>query len=772
MNKKLYILHLEDNVNDAELVCSTLEANGVDCEVTRVDTKTDFISAIEQHSYDLIISAYTLPSFNGLTALKIAHQKSPEIPFIFVSTTIGEDVAIESLLSGATDYVLKQKISRLVPAVMRALGEAGERKERKRAEAALRVSEARFRGLLESAPDPIVIAATRGEIVFVNIQTEKVFGYSRDELFGKSIECLIPERFRAKHKDHMKRFALDPKARPMGTKLDLVALRKDCTEFSVDIMLSPLQMNDEFAVLAVIRNVTEIKRAEEDIRNAEVRYRTLFQQSPDGIVVIDPENLLPIEFNERVHTQLGYSREEFAQLRISDYEVIDEPEEIKARAEKIMREGRTEFETKHRTKNGDIKHVHVTVLAFILHDKPMFYAIYRDITDQKKVTLGLKNLEAQLFQMQKLESIGTLAGGIAHDFNNILGIIMAHSSILKKELGPGKFFQSVESIATATQRGAALVRQLLTFAHKTDVHFESVNVNIVVNEIQKLLSETLSKTIIVATTLQEAIPLVNADSSQLHRILLNLCINARDAMSDNGILSLTTGVVRLESLQPRFPEAKAREYLQIEVADTGTGIDEQTRSRIFEPFFTTKGVGKGTGLGLALVFGLVKSHEGFVDVESELGKGTIFRVFLPIPEQTVESTQSKERMEQEIPGGSETILLIEDEEALKELVKAVLVSKGYKVLTAGDGEEAIHIYSLHQAEIDLVLSDLGLPKFGGMEVFKRLKAIKPKVKVIIASGYIESNAKSEMYKLGVVQFVQKPYMPDELLRRIREVIGG
>ena len=390
----------------------------------------------------------------------------------------------------------------------------------------------------------------------------------------------------------------------------------------------------------------------------------------------------------------------------------------------------------------------------------------------KRAEQTKRGLEAQLQQAQKLESIGTLASGIAHDFNNILGIILGYSSLLERlREDPQRHSESVEAIKKATQRGADLVKQLLVFARKHEALLESLSVNALITEITKLLKETFPKTISISTFLQQDLPTLVADVSQIHQVLLNLLVNARDAIPDQGSISITTKTIEGDTIISRFPKATARQYIQIEVTDTGIGMDEATHLRIFEPFFTTKGPGKGTGLGLAVVFGIIEHHSGFIDVRSALGEGTIFNVYLPIPERTIKEVQEARKI-QELTGGTETILIIEDEEMLRELLRSSLVLQGYTVLTAQDGKQGVEIYQSHQKEIAVVVSDIGLPFLGGHEVFNRIRKINPKAKVILASGFFEPEIRSEMYKAGLKEFIQKPYLVGEVLQKIREVLDN
>jgi PAS domain S-box-containing protein len=401
-----------------------------------------------------------------------------------------------------------------------------------------------------------------------------------------------------------------------------------------------------------------------------------------------------------------------------------------------------------------------------------FIAVQEDITSRKKADEERRNLEAQVMQMQKMESIGTLAGGVAHDFNNILGIILGHCSLIGRVINdPARIAKSVDAMNKAVQRGASLVRQILTFARKTDVLFEQVRLGDVIAEFVKMLEETFPKTILFEVALENRAAIIDADRTQLHQTLLNLCVNARDAMPNGGKISITMDQVSGNTLRERFPDSLAASYERVRVADTGTGMDEQTRLRIFEPFFTTKAHGKGTGLGLAVVYGIINSHHGYIDVESEFGKGTTFSLFFPLPEAPAESAvEGTAREEDAGAGGNETILLVEDEEMLRELLTGLLKAKGYTVLAAADGEEAVRIYEKQCKDIDLVVTDMGLPRLSGADAFAEMRKINPSARVILASGYVEPQIKSTLIADGARAFIQKPYVPAEVLQVVRTTI--
>jgi len=382
-----------------------------------------------------------------------------------------------------------------------------------------------------------------------------------------------------------------------------------------------------------------------------------------------------------------------------------------------------------------------------------------------------KKLQTELFQSQRLESIGTIAGGIAHDFNNILGIILGHLPIMEKRRDdPERFSRSLDAVMKAAKRGANLVKQLLTFARKVEVITESVRVNDIVVELCDFLRETFPKTITFSLQLGDELPSIHADPNQLHQVLLNLCVNARDAMPSGGILTITTKKVPREIIKEEFPQQEARDYLLITVSDTGIGMDQDTLSRIFEPFFTTKGRNHGSGLGLSVVYGIVKSHRGFIDVKSQIGRGTTFSIYFPIPPGVLEPVQRSAKEIEEIEGGFETVLVVEDEEALQEFVTTVLEEKGYKVILAANGMDAIEKYRMNQKEIALVLADVGLPGMSGNEVLVEIKRLNPSAKVIIASGYLEPEVRDAILKAKADAFLQKPYLADELLKMVRNVI--
>jgi two-component system, cell cycle sensor histidine kinase and response regulator CckA len=406
---------------------------------------------------------------------------------------------------------------------------------------------------------------------------------------------------------------------------------------------------------------------------------------------------------------------------------------------------------------------------------------FRDITEQKRAEEEIKRtdakrfeLERELIQSQKLESLGTLASGIAHDFNNILAIILGYSSL--GEQGALSYqpelVKCFETISKASRRGALLVSQLLTFARKTETVFRSTDINALIAELTSLFGETFPKTIAISTKLQKNIPRIVADVTQLHQVLMNLCVNARDAMPSGGTITIQTRAAERAEIEAKFPKESAQRYIEIDISDTGSGMDENTKRKIFDPFFTTKDPGKGTGLGLALVHSIIANHHGMIDLESEPGKGTTFHLYLPIEESAIESIEAAKAILDNKSRGAETVLLVEDEDPIIEMVRTVLTGKGYAVLLARDGEEGIAMFSRHQKEIVGVLLDFGLPKLRGDEVAARIKTMDPTAEIVLFSGYFDPEIRANMARMGVNRLIQKPFTFDELTDSLRSAIDA
>ena len=636
--------------------------------------------------------------------------------------------------------------------------------DRKRAEEQLLIKNS----AIESSISAIGLADMNGRVFYVNEAFARLWGYDNaGELIGKNISTfsMSSEKLRD---------AVTSMMRGNGYRAESKGIRKDGTTFDFEISTNVVksERGDSLCLMASFIDITERKSAEkkltsmyEELKSSEEKYRSLFEQSKDAIFMSRTDGSL-IDINLAGVELLGFdSKDELLGINMADFFVS--PEDVKSLFDVLQRDRFVkDREFTFKKKNGEQIMVSSTASFALDEFKQAFsvLGIVRDITKQK-------TLQQQLMQAQRMESVGTFASGIAHDFNNILGIVLGHVGLLGEAGdGSGKLSQSVKAIEKAAVRGASLVRQLLTFARKGEPVYEHVQINDVVNEVTKLLKETMPKTIDVVTDLKQDLPYLDADATQIHQILLNLCLNAKDAMPRGGTVKIVTSISEGEAVVSKFPSASLKEYILLNVSDTGIGMDEETKRRIYDPFFTTKEVGKGTGLGLALTHSIVTDHGGYIDVETQPGKGTTFSIYLPISDQITEENPAPELSMQDASGGTETILLIEDEEMLRELITAVIESKGYSVLTAADGEDGVDLFTRRQSEIAVVISDLGLPKLSGDEVLRRIRSINPSARFIAASGFIEPNVKSKLLEIGVTHFVQKPYLLAEILQTIREVI--
>jgi two-component system, chemotaxis family, CheB/CheR fusion protein len=518
----------------------------------------------------------------------------------------------------------------------------------------------------------------------------------------------------------------------------------------------------------VFTDIDAMKRSEEQLQKSLNYADAVIETVREPLLVLDG-GLRVIRANRSFYDTFHISPE--TALFRPVYDLNDQQWDIpglRTLLEKIIPENRSFYDFEMTQ-----KFAHVGEKTLVLNARrttpvggqdPFILLAIDDITERKLA-------EGRLRQAQKLDSVGRLAGGIAHDFNNLLNIISAYAALLEQRPADPKQKEGFEAIQRSVQRGSALVRQLLTFARKTDVVFGSVRLNALVEEVVEMLRETFPKEISVVSDLTPELPPIKADANQVHQALLNLCVNARDAMPQGGQIRFETASVPGTEVRGRFVDAAADAYALLKISDSGVGMDEETRHRMFDPFFTTKQPWGGQGLGLAVVHGIVQSHHGFIDVSSEAGKGTTVKLFFPVSPFAEEEAKPPARAPRPV-AGTETILLVEDEDMLLAPVKALLEDKGYRVIPAGDGLEAVKIYEDQGEKIDLVILDMGLPKQGGRDTLLRLRSIDPAARILLASGYFDAALKQEMLGAGAKAFLRKPYSADEILRHAREALDS
>jgi signal transduction histidine kinase len=645
VNSQLRILYLEDDPRDAELVQTMLETEGFACQVTRVETQVDFRASLERQCFNLILADYTLPSFDGISALKIAAQKRPEVPFIFVSGTLGEEVAIEALTIGATDYVLKTRLSRLVPSVLRALREATERADRKRAEESLRRSEtylAEAQRLTSTGSFGWNLSS--GE-VFWSEETFRIFEF--DRATTPTVDLVIRERIHPE---------------------DVAAYRQ------------------------------VVERATHEGQDYSHEYRI---RMPDRRV-------------KHLHV-VGHAI---------------------------------------RTETGDVD----------------FVGTVKDVTEQKWAQAERERLEQRLRQAAKMEAVGRLAGGIAHDFNNILGAILGYGELAQNNLAEGGAVRrQIDQVMHAGMRGKGLVDRILAFSRSRIGERVPLQVQSVVEETLELLAASLPADVHLERRLDAVDTAVVGDATQFHQVIMNLCTNAMHAMERGGVLTVV--LERVTVAERRFLShgtLSAGHYVRLSVSDTGIGIPPAVLERMFDPFFTTKRVGDGTGLGLALVHGIVADFGGVIDVATQVGVGTTFTIWLPAAGQV---PRLLAKPAGELPRGhGETIMIVDDERVLVALAEETLADLGYEPVGFDSSLAALQAFRAEPKRFDLVLTDETMPDLTGTELAREIRQLRPEISIILMSGYSGAQLSERAQAAGVIEVLRKPLVRRDIAEPVARAL--
>ena len=632
MSSVLRVLIAEDSEDDALLLVRELRRGGYDPVYERVDSAAALEAALARQSWDLVIGDHSMPHFSGAAALRLVREHSLDLPFICLSGTITEELAVAAMKAGANDWVTKGQLKRLLPAIERELREA-------RGRATLRATEASYETLVQHAPVGIYRSTPAGRFLAVNRALVQMLGYD-------SAAAVL--------------------------RLDMAR----------DVYADPAE-------------------------------------------------------RQRLLERDNYSDRQYDEL-----------------------------EATWKRQDGRLLTVQLSVRAVrnAAGQVDYYETFVRDVTERRR-------LQQQVLQAQKMEAVGRLAGGIAHDFNNLLTVITSYSDLLLEDLKPGDPRRDdLEQVRKAAEGAAALTRQLLAFSRQQVVEPRVVSLNAVVEGFQKILRRVIGEDIELATSLAPDLGAVRADVGQLEQVLMNLAVNARDAMPTGGKLTIETANVEREPEGARDPEARAvRPYVMLAVSDSGCGMDAATKARIFEPFFTTKEAGKGTGLGLATVYGIVQQAGGLIWVYSELGYGTSFKVYLPQVDATPEGAAAQGVR---APRGTETVLLVEDAAAVRAVTRQALERQGYTVLEAPNGAAALHLAEQHRGPIHLLLTDVVMPELGGRRLAEQLAGLRPDLKVLYASGYTDD----AVVRHGVIEataaYLQKPFTPETLARKVRAVLDS
>jgi len=756
--ENIKVLLVEDNPGDVFLLQEFLkEVTTVVVDLMPVERLSEALNYLANEIFDVILLDLSLPDSRGLETFVSAHHQAKATPIIVLTGLNDETLAIRAMQEGAQDYLVKGQVTGdlLVRSMRYAI-------ERQRADDALRHSEERFRVALKNSP---IFVYNQDRDLRYSWVYNPPSGLTVAEILGKQDLDIIPVED-AQRLMTIKRKVLTT---CIGTREEVSITIKDITRY-YDLTVEPL-WNESQEIIGVTCASIDISERQAALRDRKLAEETIREQAAlldvttDAICLRDLNNQI-IFWNKGAETLYGWQAIEAWGKNASEL-LYDEPSpEIEAALLQVISKGKWQGELTKLTKaDKEILVASRWSLVFDEQGKPKsILTVDTDITEKK-------HLEAQLFRAQRLESIGTLASGIAHDLNNILTPILAGAQLL-----PLKFPDAdertrhlLEILEINAKRGADLVKQVLSFARGVEGKRITLQLRHLIVEVAKILKETFPKSIEVSTDVLQDLWMVSGDSTQLHQVLMNLCVNARDAMPNGGSLSISAENLLIDENYVRMNlEAKEGHYIMITISDTGVGIPREILDRIFEPFFTTKDVGQGTGLGLSTVLGIVKSHGGFVNVYSEPGIGSSFQVHLPAV-QEMETITPEEFLPQ--TGHGELILLVDDEIAIQDITRTSLETHNYKTLIASDGIEAIALYAQNKDKISAVLMDIMLPTLDGLTAIRTLQKINPQVRIIASSGLMSDNKLSAVAAIGVNTFLLKPYTVNELLLSLQKVLS-
>jgi len=745
------VLLVEDSEADALLVERHLRNQGFDPRIHRVETEAELLVALG-HEWDVVLADYTLPGFDGRRALALVKARIPDLPVIVISGTVDDEELVVTMKAGAADYVLKDKLSRLGPAIRRELQDAESTRSQEASERARREAEERFRFVVQHTGEvPYRLRFDTMTYDYISPGIERLTGFTPDEMSAGLFATRV----------------VRVAGQLAGSWADYL-VRKKTGELRWLSDHSFPWLDDAGGVLGtvgVLTDITERKQAEEELRKSEERYRQIVETAHEGVWLIDGAGNTTYA-NRRMADLLGVRVDDMPGRSL--YEFMDEEARPAVRAQVERRKGglAEQLEFCFRRKDG-------SRLWALLAASPMFdengtftgaLAMVADITERKL-------LEEQLLQSQKMEAIGRLAGGIAHDFNNLLGVIIGYGDLLLRRIDEPSLRPKLEQMVKAGERASVLTRQLLAFSRKQVLEPRVLDLNALVTEMDTMLRRLIGEDIQLVTVVAAALGRVRADPGQLEQVLMNVVVNARDAMPTGGRLTVETANVGLDPpYAAEHPGVRPGPHVMLAVSDTGVGMDPETRRRAFEPFFTTKPAGQGTGLGLATVYGIVRQSGGHIEVYSELGQGTSFKIYLPRVDEEAGATTA-------VPTapparGAETVLLVEDEDALREIASRILEEHGYTVLEARSGPAALELADKHPGPIHVLVTDVVMPQMPGRELAEQLAIRRPSLRVLFMSGYTEQAVLRHGVLSEGTAFLQKPFGPDSFLSKVRQVLDA
>ena len=641
---------------------------------------------------------------------------------------------------------------------------------RKRIEEELRSSEQRYRTLFEESRDAIYITDREGPFVDVNQSALDLFGYTRKEMIGLDTRKIYVNR------DDRLEFQKKIEEKGSVRDYEVKFRKKDGTEMDC-LLTSTVRKSSNGTILGyqgIIRDITEKKRTEKALMDSEGRYRLLFESNPQPMWVYDFETLEFVAVNDAAIQHYGFSRDEFLGMTIKDIRPPEDIYNVLITMSKLAPTDRYLGIWRHRKKDGTIIDVEVVSLGITFSQRDARLVIAKDISEKMQAEEEGERMQAQLLQAQKMEAVGILAGGIAHDFNNLLTTIQGYTDLaLMKIKETNPLYRNLKQIQHSSLRASDLTRQLLLFSRRQPMELVPININETIYHITKMINRLIGEDITIITDLEPDIWIVRADAGNIEQVIMNLAVNARDAMPKGGKLAIKTENTYIDEDYTRlYKYTRTGKFVCLSVSDTGIGMKKDIAKHIFEPFFSTKMPGKGSGLGLSVVYGIVKQHEGWINVHSKPGQGTLFQVFLPAISEELEEETKEEISLEGLQGNGQRILLIEDDEEVREFAASILSENGYVISEAASAKEAFEVFEREKGGFHLIFSDVVLPDQNGVQLVDTFLSYMPEIHILLCSGYTDHRAKQSVIRKKGFCFLQKPYSIVTLLQTIKDIIAS
>jgi len=767
MTSLLRVLVIDDSTDDTELLIRQLRRDGHDLSAERAETIEGLKAALDAQDWDIVLCDYNMPLFSGLDALAIVQERRPDLPFIFVSGVTGEDTAVAAMKAGAQDYITKNSLRRLGPAIARELRDAILRRQHARAETRRIAMEARYRQILSLAPDAIVTLDEALRITLFNLAAEQLFGISGDDAIGQGLDILLPDEFVPVVRQQLVEFfGSEVIAMQISVSGALRFRRSDRSVFPAEAYVSKLLEEGRTSFTLVIRNIADRERMIASLQHTN--------QTLDAVVQSSPVAILGIDSSRRV---IVWNRNAEAIFGIPASRVVGQPyESLLPPAAVDLNQMFRQLLAGQTLRDAEVAYTAGSEpLDLRLSGAPLYEAdgrvrgavcIIEDTTEAKAV-------RRQLEHAQRMETVGQMTGGMAHDFNNLLAVVIGNLDLLQPQMRQVPAAQDALDLALkASLGGAALIRQLLAFSRRQALVPRPFDLGALVTATRELLGRTLGEQIDVVCRQEKDLWPALADSTQVESAIANLAINARDAMPRGGRLTLEATNVRLDE---RYAMANVDvapgDYVMLSVTDTGIGIPPEQIGRVFEPFYTTKEHGKGSGLGLSMVYGFAKQSRGHVKIYSEVSHGTTIRLYLPRAADAAMPTAAAALDESGSIRIDATILVVEDNPDVRKVVCQLLADFGCDVIEAANAAAAMTVLESGRG-IDLLFTDIVMPgSMAGTDLALAARSMRPEIKTLLTSGFAEASIREQPRFKDIGDILSKPYRRQDLARKLTEILG-